>query len=128
MTITEILVSAFLLAGALVMLLATTGMLRFGDVFLRMHAATKSSTVGVGMIVIGVAIFFGDLLVAAKLLALAGIYFFVAATGAQVMGSASHAARIPMVKETWIDELAHNKRVANETLDAPEETLPTVKD
>ena len=119
MTLTDIVVAAFLLAGTGVMLMATTGLLRFGDVFMRMHAATKSSTVGVGMIVIGVGIFFADPLVSIKLAALSAVYFFVAATGAQVLASASHAARVPVVNETWIDELYE----ATE----PDEQLPPVE-
>lgn len=119
MNLTEILVSVFLVAGTVVMLLASTGLLRFGDVFLRMHAATKSSTLGVGFIVIGVGIFFGEPLITIKLLALSAIYFFAAATGAQVLASASHASRVKMVKETWIDEMAEH-----EAPEAPTEPLP----
>lgn len=112
MNIAEIFVSALILLGACVMLLASIGMLRFGDVYLRMHAATKSSTLGVGLIIVGVGLFFTEPLVIIKLLALGAIYFFVAATGAQVLASASHAIRNPMVKETWIDELA--EKIAEE--------------
>jgi multicomponent Na+:H+ antiporter subunit G len=119
MTLVEFIVSALLLAGAAVMLMATTGLLRFSDIYLRMHAATKSSTLGVGCIVVGVGLYFSEPLITIKLLALSAIYFFAAATGAQVLASASHAARVPMAKETWIDELAER-----EAPDAPTEPLP----
>jgi len=119
MNIEDILVSIFLLAGMAVMLLASIGLLRFGDVFLRMHAATKSSTLGIGFIIIGVGLFFGEPLITIKLAALSAIYFFATATGAQVLASASHATRVRMVKETWIDELAER-----EAPEAPTDPLP----
>ena len=118
MTLVEILVSLFLLAGMGVMLLASIGLLRFGDVFLRMHAATKSSTLGIGFIIIGVGLFFGEPLITIKLAAIGAIYFFAAATGAQVLASASHATRVNMVKETWIDELSDQAPAS------PDEQLP----
>lgn len=106
MSLPEILVSAIIIIGACVMLTASIGLLRFGDVYLRMHAATKASTLGICLIILGVGVFFTEPLVIIKLLALGAIYFLVSATGAQVLASASHAIRMPMVKETWIDELA----------------------
>lgn len=119
MTLAEILVSLFLLAGTAVMLLASISLHRFGDVYLRMHGAMKSSGWGISLVIIGVALYFGDPLIAIKLLALSFIYFFTAATGAQVLASASHAIRAPMVKETWIDELAEH-----EAANAGGEALP----
>lgn len=105
MTVVEIIVSIFLLIGTGVMLLSTAGVIRFGDVFLRMHAATKSGTLGIGFIIIGVALYFGESLITVKLLSLSVIYFFTSPIGSQVLAYAAHVARIPLVKETWIDDL-----------------------
>jgi multicomponent Na+:H+ antiporter subunit G len=44
------------LAGSLLTLLAAVGMLRFRDVFARMHALTKANTAGVLLVLIGAAI------------------------------------------------------------------------
>ena len=88
------------------MFLSGVGLLRYGDVFMRMHAGTKSSLLGLGCIMLGVAIYFSDSLITIKLLALGLVYFFTTPTGAQVLARGAHAARIPMAKETWIDELA----------------------
>lgn len=52
MTPVETIVGALLLAGCTFMLLATVGLWRFDDVFSRIHAATKASTLGVLLIVI----------------------------------------------------------------------------
>ncbi len=109
MTITEVLIGLLLLVGALIMLLASVGLLRFGDVYLRMHAGTKASTLGIGFVMVGAALYFGDALLTIKLIALGAIYFFTAPTGAQVLARAAHIARTPMVKETWIDELKESQ-------------------
>ncbi len=105
MTIADVLIGGFLLLGALIMVLASVGLLRFGDVYLRMHAGTKASTLGIGFVMIGAALYFSDALLTIKLIALGMIYFFTAPTGAQVLARAAHSAHTPMVKETWIDEL-----------------------
>ena len=44
----EILVSLFLIIGAFFMLVGGIGMVRLPDLFMRLHAPTKASTLGVG--------------------------------------------------------------------------------
>lgn len=48
----EILVSIFLLIGAFFMLIGSIGMVRLPDLFMRLHAPTKSSTLGLGSFLI----------------------------------------------------------------------------
>lgn len=110
MTPLELLVAGFLILGSLVALLTSIGLLRFGDVFLRMHASSKTATLGIGFIMVGTALYFGEPLITIKLLALLAIYFFTAPTGTQVLARAAHISGAPKVKQTWIDELdEHNK-------------------
>jgi multicomponent Na+:H+ antiporter subunit G len=45
-----------LLGGALLILLAAVGVLRFGDALTRMHALSKASTLGVSMALLGAAV------------------------------------------------------------------------
>jgi multicomponent Na+:H+ antiporter subunit G len=47
---------SIMLAGALLTLLAAVGVLRFPDALTRMHALTKASTVGFGLVAIGAAL------------------------------------------------------------------------
>ena len=61
--------------GALFCFLAALGVLRFPDVFTRMHAATKAGVLGAGLILLGAAIASAD--VAAILRAVAGMVFLV---------------------------------------------------
>jgi multicomponent K+:H+ antiporter subunit G len=53
----EILVSIFLIIGTFFMLVGGIGMVRLPDLFMRLHAPTKSSTLGLGSFLIAAIIF-----------------------------------------------------------------------
>ncbi|MHA3056487.1 Na+/H+ antiporter subunit G [Acinetobacter sp. ANC 4641] len=53
----EILVSFFLLVGSFFMLVGGIGMIRLPDLFTRLHAPTKSSTLGLGSFLIAAMIY-----------------------------------------------------------------------
>ena len=53
----EILVSLFLIIGAFFMLVGGIGMVRLPDLFMRLHAPTKSSTLGLGSFLIAAIIY-----------------------------------------------------------------------
>ncbi|MBU9713365.1 monovalent cation/H(+) antiporter subunit G [Evansella tamaricis] len=55
---TEIIISIFLLIGGALSVLGSIGIIRFPDVYGRLHAATKSATLGVISIMIGTFLFF----------------------------------------------------------------------
>lgn len=54
----EIIVSIFLVFGTFFMLVGSIGMVRLPDLFMRLHAPTKSSTLGLGSFLIASMIFF----------------------------------------------------------------------
>ena len=56
MTLSNYVAAMFLVAGAVFFVAGTVGMLRFPDVFTRLHALTKADNVGLGMIVLGLAV------------------------------------------------------------------------
>jgi multicomponent Na+:H+ antiporter subunit G len=61
-------VSAVLLvAGAAFFLAGTVGLLRFPDVYTRLHALTKADNVGLGLVTAGLAVQAGSAAVVAKL-------------------------------------------------------------
>ncbi|GAB3049939.1 Na+/H+ antiporter subunit G [Acinetobacter apis] len=55
----EILVSFFVLLGSTFMLIGSIGMIRLPDLFARLHAPTKSSTLGLGSFLIAAMIYAG---------------------------------------------------------------------
>jgi multicomponent Na+:H+ antiporter subunit G len=78
-----------LVVGAGWAVLAAVGVLRFDDVFSRMHAATKAPTLGLFLVLGGAALHLdgGDAL---KLLLVGLLVFLTAPVGAHLIGRAVH--------------------------------------
>jgi multicomponent Na+:H+ antiporter subunit G len=62
----EIIVAILILLGSLFMLVAATGLLRFGDTLSRLHATTKAPSFAMLLFVVGVSIYFASILVILK--------------------------------------------------------------
>lgn len=52
----EVLSAAFLLAGAFFFVAGTVGLLRFPDVYTRLHAVTKADNLGLGFVALALAL------------------------------------------------------------------------
>ncbi len=61
---------ALVAAGLFFFLAGTVGLLRFPDVFARLHALTKADNLGLGLVLAGLALAGGSLAFAVKLLAI----------------------------------------------------------
>ncbi|MCK8503313.1 MULTISPECIES: monovalent cation/H(+) antiporter subunit G [Myxococcus] len=68
MTLLEGVSAAFMLAGAGFCVAGTVGVLRFPDVYCRLHALTKVDNLGLGLVVVGLALQSGSWATALKLL------------------------------------------------------------
>ena len=77
----DYLCAALLIAGAVFFLAGTVGLLRFPDVYTRLHALTKADNVGLGLVVAGLAVQAGSWAAAGKLLL---IWSLVLLAGASV--------------------------------------------
>jgi len=67
-TPSEVISAALLLAGAVFYLAGTMGILRFPDVYTRLHALTKADNLGLGCVALGLALQADSLAAALKLL------------------------------------------------------------
>jgi multicomponent Na+:H+ antiporter subunit G len=106
----DILTTVAWLAGAAFSLLAAIGVLRMPDVFTRMQASTKASTLGLGCLLVGSALQMGDF---ASFIRVASIGAFVLLTtpvAAHVIARASYIADVPLWDGTVLDE----RRLATE--------------
>lgn len=106
MTIADIIGSVMLVTGSLLSLLGAIGLHRFGDVFARMHAATKPATFGVVLVLGGAALISADLRLSATLLLVAALQFLTAPVGAHMVGRAAYRGGVELSAETSVDELA----------------------
>src|SRR5215212_7747536 len=116
-------VSAVLLvAGAFFMLLAGLGVLRLPDLFMRLQAATKASTLGVGCMLLAAAIHFQDLAVTTRAVLIIAFFFLTAPVGAHMIARAGYAAGVPLWEGTITDELRHRRH----TSEQPAPDMPPV--
>jgi len=81
MTPSDYLSAALLIAGGVFFLAGTVGLLRFPDVYTRLHALTKADNVGLGLVVAGLAVQVESWAVVGKLLL---IWVLVLLAGASV--------------------------------------------
>jgi len=97
MSVTDILTVLLLAAGAVFFLAGTVGLLRFPDVYTRLHALTKADNVGLGLMVAGLALQAESWFVVGKLLL---IWLLVLLAGA---GVAHLVARMALQRgiEPW---------------------------
>lgn len=101
----EIISGIFLLAGSLFILLSAIGLLRMPDLFTRMSATTKASTLGIGLVLIGTAVFWMDIGIAARAIAIIIFLLLTAPVAAHIIGRAAYFDKVPLWDKTHIDEL-----------------------
>ncbi|WP_027881963.1 monovalent cation/H(+) antiporter subunit G [Meiothermus rufus] len=104
--------------GVFFLFVAAVGVVRMPDLYNRMHATSKAGTLGVGLILLAVAVFYQELSVAAR--ALSGLAFIIltAPVAAHALGRAAYLSGVKPSEETYVDELAGHYRV-NHQLESP---------
>ncbi|MDI6778725.1 MAG: monovalent cation/H(+) antiporter subunit G [Bacteroidota bacterium] len=90
MTLVEIIATIFLFAGAFFVLVASIGVVRFPDFYSRTHAAGKGDTLGIALILIGLAIYEGGTLNTAKFVLIAVFIGIANPTAAHAIARAAY--------------------------------------
>lgn len=104
--IQNFLVGGLLVIGAFFALVASIGLLRLTDVYMRMHAASKAGTLGSGLLILALAVYAAELGVVSR--AIAGIVFFLLTTpvSAHLLARAAYLVGYKPCDDTIIDDLA----------------------
>lgn len=102
----DVVAGALVVTGAALSVLGAVGLRRFPDVFARMHAATKPSTLGLVLVLLGAAIRVVDRSDAVKLVLVAVLQLVTAPVGAHMVGRAAYRSGAELGPETTVDELA----------------------
>ncbi len=84
-------------AGAALMLGSVLGMLRFPDVFTRLHAAGGAMSVGACVALFGLLMLSSTLVIAAKLIFLIALVGALTPVLSHIVGSAAHASGVTPV-------------------------------
>lgn len=93
-----------LVIGAFLMFLTGVGLLRMPDIFTRMHAATKSASLGVALLLLAAALFFQETMVVTKAVVTIVFIFLTAPVAASLLGRAAYARRTPLWEHSVLDE------------------------
>lgn len=101
---TDYAVAALLWIAGIFTLVAAIGLLRFPDVFLRMHAATKAGTVGVISSLLALALYFDDPAIRVRALLVALFLCVTAPIVGHVLSRASLLAGVAMSRDTVCNE------------------------
>lgn len=92
------------MVGSLFALLAAAGVLRMPDVFTRMQASTKASTLGLGCLLAGAALQLGDVSSVIRLLSIGAFLLLTTPVSAHVIARASYRAGVALWSGTVLDE------------------------
>lgn len=103
----EIISSVLIILGVLFMLIAAIGLIRLNDFYIRNSASTKATTLGLGLILLGIAIYFNEIEVFLELGTIICFILIIAPLAAHVMARAAYITGIPFWKDTNLDEADH---------------------
>jgi multicomponent Na+:H+ antiporter subunit G len=92
------------LIGSTLALLAGVGVLRMPDVFTRMQASTKASTLGLGCLLAGVALRHPESAFVVRAASIAAFMLLTAAVAAHVIARAAARSGTPLWEGTKVDE------------------------
>ncbi len=112
----EWLTVALLLLGSGLMLLAAVAIVRFPDLYARMQASTKASTLGIACLALAAAVHFGSLAVSVRAGAIVIFVFLTAPVAAHVLGHAAHVIGVPLWDGTLFDDLRRDSMAPAENL------------
>jgi multicomponent Na+:H+ antiporter subunit G len=104
-SVRDVLAAALMLVGVATALLAAVGLLRMPDVFTRMSATSKASTLVKMCVFLAIAIAFDDLGVATRALAAVAFVFLTAPLAAHAIGRAAFALGVPLFPGTKVNEM-----------------------
>ena len=102
---TEVISAALLIVGSLFLLLAAIGVLRMPDLLLRIQVATKASTLGVGCMLLALAVYSHDFSITIRALLVITFFFMTAPVAAHMIGRAAYFVGVPLWEGTIVDEL-----------------------
>jgi multicomponent Na+:H+ antiporter subunit G len=91
--------------GAAFILLAAIGILRMPDLYLRISVTTKAATLGTGLILSSVALYFGEAGISTRIVAIILFTLLTAPVGAHLIGRASYFTGVPIWKHSVVDDL-----------------------
>ena len=105
--IAGVLIAATMALGTFLVLVASVGLVRFPDVFCRMHAAGKAGTMGISLIIVSSVICFAGVDNSILVRGLLAIFFqfLTTPTATHLLARSSYIRNYSLTDRTVVDEL-----------------------
>lgn len=97
-------------------MLAAVGVIRFPDVYTRMHAATKAPAFGILLFLIAAVFYFADFYTSAISLMIVVFIFLTAPVASHIISRIAHLLNTEIWSKTGIDELANDSGIKRNKL------------
>lgn len=101
----DIIVMVLCTVAALVILIAAIGIVRMPDFYLRLSVTIKAATLGTGLLLMGAAVFFGDISVNTKAIAIVFFLLLTTPVAGHMISRAAHFIGVKQWKGSVLDEL-----------------------
>ena len=98
-------VAALMAIGAFFMFVAAIGVLRMPDVFMRLSASAKASTLGASSLLLAAAVHFYDFAIATRIVAIIAFIVMTVPVAAHMLGRAAYLSNVALWKGTVRDDL-----------------------
>lgn len=105
---TEMVTGIFLILGSFIVLLAGIGVVKMPDIYTRMSATSKASTLGVSIILITTGFFFGTTEIITRTLLIVIFLMITAPVASHLLGKAAHLNKLPLWDRTKRDDLSNS--------------------
>ena len=112
----DILIMIFSGIGAIFILVASVGIIRMPDFYLRLSVTVKASTLGVGFVLLSTVLYFGSLPVATKALAIVLFLLLTSPVGAQLICRVAYFKGAKLWEGSVLDEVEDHYDAENEVL------------
>ena len=100
-----IIVTVMLCVGTFFIFVAAIGIVRMPDLFMRLSATTKASTLGASLLLVATAVHFGDYGITGRVAAIIAFIVLTAPVAAHMISRAAYFSNVPLWKGSVCDEL-----------------------
>ena len=102
----DVVVAVMLMIGTAFTLIAAIGVMRMPDVYMRLQVSTKGATLGTGVLLLAVAVFFlPQAEIAVRAVLIIGFIFLTTPISGHMLARAAYLVGVPLWPGTVIDEL-----------------------
>src|SRR5690554_156598 len=91
--------------GAIFILLASIGLVRMPDIYLRISVTTKAATLGVGLMLVSAGMFFNEASLISRVIAIICFLLLTAPVAAHMIGRTAYYTGTKLWDESIIDDL-----------------------